>query len=270
MAGSIYHLVENSPPGEINDVLNDIRILVNNDKLVFEEIVPFLSKYNMEQFTNIKIPGAETETIISSFNCDENGRFFDPILKQSFQFDHLNLKVSDVKLYEMDTKTTERINGFLKPLLEYLSEYYPSDVNYGIFPSNNDMYTIVIVGNKYNPVNYWNGRWRSFYQFSESSLNITGVLLIDVHYYEDGNVRLNAKQTLSFEAKSSSCSDIIAAIAAEEKKYQEELNITFNGLNDHDFKSLRRQLPVTKQKINWENISTLKIGQDMSGRSQTY
>lgn len=95
-------------------------------------------------------------------------------------------------------------------------------------------------------------------------------MLIDVHYYEDGNVRLTTKHHSSFEAKSTDSSDIIAAIAEEEKKYQEELNTTFHGLNDNDFKSLRRQLPMTKQKINWENISSLKIGKDMAGRNQTY
>ncbi|KTW32308.1 uncharacterized protein T551_00399 [Pneumocystis jirovecii RU7] len=270
MVASIYHLIENSPPGEVNDVLNDIRILTNNDKTFFEEILPSLTKYNMEQFTNVRIPGSDSETIVSKFNSNEDGWFFDPILKKSFQFDHINLKVLDVKSYETDMKVIEKITGLQKPLLAYLSEHFPSNVNYGIFPCKNDIYNIIIVGNKYNPVNFWNGRWRSFYQFSESSLTITGTLLIDVHYYEDGNVCLTTRQTLSFEAKSLDCYDIITAIAAEEKKYQEELNTAFSGLNDYDFKSLRRQLPMTKQKMNWENINTLKIGQDVTGRSQTY
>ncbi|EMR08756.1 hypothetical protein PNEG_02928 [Pneumocystis murina B123] len=269
MTISIYDLIEDSPPGEVNDVFNDIRILVNNDKSFFEEIVPCLARYNKEQFTNIRIPGSENETIISQYNC-EDGRFFDPISKKSFLFDHLNLQVSDIQPYEIDEKISEKINDLLKPLLIYLSEHFPSSVNYGIFPGKNDTYYILIVGNKYNPVNFWNGRWRSFYQFSESSLVITATLLIDVHYYEDGNVRLTTNHNFSFEAKSANSSDIIAAIAEEEKKYQEELNMTFHGLNDHDFKSLRRQLPMTKQKINWENISSLKIGKDMAGRNQTY
>ncbi|KAG4305479.1 hypothetical protein PORY_001035 [Pneumocystis oryctolagi] len=256
---------------EVNmEIRKNIRVLVNNDKVVFEEIVPSLAKYNLEQFTNIRIPGLDNDVVFLQFNFDEEGWFFDPILKKSFKFDHLNLKVLDVKPYETDPKITERINALLKPLLAYLSEHFPCDVNYGIFPSKDDIYTIIIVGNKYNPVNFWNGRWRSFYQFSESSLTITGTLLIDVHYYEDGNVRLTTKKTLSFDAKSMDSLDIITAIAAEEKKYQEELNIAFDGLNDYDFKNLRRQLPMTKQKMNWENINTLKIGQDVTGRSQTY
>ncbi|KAG5518751.1 hypothetical protein PMAC_002720 [Pneumocystis sp. 'macacae'] len=270
MKASIYHLIENSPPGEVNDVLNDIRILVNNDKVFFEEIVPFLTKYNMEQFTNVRIPDSDNEMIISKFNSDEEGWFFDPILKKSFKFDHINLKVLDVKSYETDVKTIEKITSLLTPLLAYLSEHFPSNVSYGVFPCKNDTYNIIIVGNKYNPVNFWNGRWRSFYQFTESSLTITGTLLIDVHYYEDGNVCLTTKRTFSFEVKSLNCFDIITTIAEEEKKYQEELNIAFSKLNDYDFKNLRRQLPITKQKMNWENINTLRIGQDVTGRSQTY
>ncbi|MBE3050365.1 hypothetical protein IMZ48_49295, partial [Candidatus Bathyarchaeota archaeon] len=35
-----------------------------------------------------------------------------------------------------------------------------------------------------------NGRWRSLYTFDPSSNTLEGSIKIDVHYYEDGNVRL--------------------------------------------------------------------------------
>jgi capping protein (actin filament) muscle Z-line, alpha len=57
----------------------------------------------------------------------------------------------------------------------------------------------------------------------------------------------------------SSPSALVNAIAQDEKMYQEELNRAFAGLGDGIFKGLRRLLPVTKQKIEWERIGSYKI-----------
>jgi capping protein (actin filament) muscle Z-line, alpha len=54
-------------------------------------------------------------------------------------------------------------------------------------------------------------------------------------------------------------SALVKAIADDEKAYQEELNRTFAGLGDGIFKGLRRLLPVTKQKIEWEKVASYKI-----------
>ena len=48
---------------------------------------------------------------------------------------------------------------------------------------------------------------------------------------------------------SASASEIIRQIALAEKQYQEELNRGFGSLSEGAFKNLRRQLPVTRQKV---------------------
>lgn len=105
-----------------------------------------------------------------------------------------------------------------------------------------------------------NGRWRSTYIYTPSTSTLTGTLKVDVHYYEDGNVRLLTKKEISESVRSGASSgDIIKAIAGLEKKYQEELNRAFGALSEGAFKSLRRQLPVTRQKINWDKIMTYRV-----------
>jgi capping protein alpha len=64
---------------------------------------------------------------------------------------------------------------------------------------------------------------------------------------------------------SASASEIIRKIGAEEKKYQEDLNKAFGSLSEGAFKALRRQLPITRQKIEWEKISGYRLGQDIGG-----
>ncbi len=90
---------------------------------------------------------------------------------------------------------------------------------------------------------------------------------VDVHYYEDGNVRLLTTKPVAASVSSASASTIIREITVAEKKYQEEVNKGFNNLSEGAFKGLRRQLPITRQKIEWDKISAYKIGQDVGGGS---
>ena len=54
---------------------------------------------------------------------------------------------------------------------------------------------VCISSSKFNPGNYWNGRWRSTWTvtFSPSGgqATVDGKLQVNVHYYEEGNVQLN-------------------------------------------------------------------------------
>jgi capping protein alpha len=59
--------------------------------------------------------------------------------------------------------------------------------------------------------------------------------------------------------------DVIKQIATVERKYQEDLNKAFGQLSEGAFKGLRRQLPITRQKIEWEKISGYRLGQDIGG-----
>jgi hypothetical protein len=112
-----------------------------------------------------------------------------------------------------------------------------------------------------------NGRWRSLYIFSPSSSSISGNINVDVHYYEDGNVRLLTSKPVSLSVSSASASTIVREIALTEKKYQEELNRGFGSLGEGAFKGLRRQLPITRQKIEWDKIAGYRLGQDIGGGS---
>lgn len=99
--------------------------------------------------------------------------------------------------------------------------------------------------------------------YDPSTGSLTGTIRVDVHYYEDGNVRLLTNKDVSLTVGSSG--EVVKSIAAAEKKYQEDLNKAFGSLSEGAFKSLRRQLPITRQKIEWEKISGYRLGQDIGG-----
>lgn len=125
----------------------------------------------------------------------------------------------------------------------------------------------MLVANKYSPNNFWNGRWRSLYILDPSSSSITGTIKVDVHYYEDGNVRLLTSKPVSLNPASLTAQTVVRDIALSEKKYQEELNRGFTNLSEGAFKGLRRQLPITRQKVEWDKIAGYRLGQDIGGGS---
>ena len=149
-----------------------------------------------------------------------------------------------------------------KALAPHVAEHYPSLPAYGVYPSSSDStITLLVTGTKFSPTNYWNGRWRSVYTFSPETNTLTGTIKVDVHYYEDGNVRLLTTNAVDLEIPGGNADAMVRAIAKQEKEYQEKLNEAFGHLSEGAFKSLRRQLPITRQKIDWDKIGSYRLGQ---------
>jgi capping protein alpha len=78
-------------------------------------------------------------------------------------------------------------------------------------------------------------------------------------------VRLLTNKPVTGSVSSGTGAGITKEIGAAEKKYQDELNRGFTSLSEGAFKSLRRQLPVTRQKIEWDKVASYRVGQDIGG-----
>jgi capping protein alpha len=105
------------------------------------------------------------------------------------------------------------------------------------------------------------GRWRSTYTLSSPTASqIDGQVNVLIHYFEEGNVQLNSSKSEQLTIPSDSSEEarskaIVKVIDGFESKYQEELFNTCNELSDGAFRTLRRQLPMTKQKMDWDRVS---------------
>ncbi|OHX01266.1 2-oxoisovalerate dehydrogenase e1 beta subunit [Colletotrichum incanum] len=262
---TVSSFVEGAPPGELADVIADIKSLTISDPEIVSSLEPAFEKYNEEQFVTVKLPGGSQQVIISSHSSLGDGQYFDVESSTSFSFDHTTQKASNVQSYVLESANADLIKSTLKSLGPYVQEHFPNAA-YGVYPTANDtQVAVIIVSNKYSPNNFWNGRWRSLYIFDPSSSNLEGSVKVDVHYYEDGNVRLLTNRPSQASVSSGTGAGIVKEISTSEKKYQEELNRGFTNLSEGAFKGLRRQLPVTRQKIEWDKITSYRLGQDIGG-----
>lgn len=57
---------------------------------------------------------------------------------------------------------------------------------------------------------------------------------------------------------------IASAIEKHEEAYQKALFATCSDLGERAFKALRRTLPLTKQKVDWDKVLNYKLGSELS------
>ncbi|GLB38434.1 putative F-actin-capping proteins bind in a Ca(2)-independent manner to the fast growing ends of actin filaments (barbed end) thereby blocking the exchange of subunits at these ends [Lyophyllum shimeji] len=274
-----------SPPGEINDVLNDVRNIISDDDSLQHGILPVLKEYNLAQFITVDVPGTDHQSIVSEAariaasglraegEEQQQQRFLDPRSKTSFVFDHLALEASDPQTVEPDPESESFRQALETAVLSYLSAHFLDGVG-AVFatPGSPKRFVIQVVANKYNPTNYWSGRWRSEYVVDLNEDTVTGKILVNVHYYEQGNVQLATTHNISLtlppaavtSTPSASASKILALIADEEGNYQRSLNETYHEMGEKTFKGLRRALPMTRQKIDWDKVLGYKLGAELT------
>ncbi|OKL60857.1 hypothetical protein UA08_03300 [Talaromyces atroroseus] len=259
--------IEGAPPGELSDVVADIKALTADGQDIIPDLEPAFKSYNEKQLATVKLPGSSQEVIVSEFNRLDGDRYYDVESSTSFEFDHITQTASAAQSYPLDSQNGDLVKSLLRSLSAHATEHYPNSA-YGVYPIENDTaVAIVLVANRYSPSNFWNGRYRAIYQVpvSSSSATITGNIHVDVHYYEDGNVALSTTKPVSIPLSSISAEAIMSKIGTAERDHQEELNRAFSRLAEGAFKSLRRQLPITRQKVEWERVGGYRLGQDISG-----
>ena len=262
-----------SPPGEFHEVFNDVRVLLNNDHLLERGCAKAISDYNKEQFIPVKIEGVEAPTLITQFNELQDGRFIDPKSRKVFKYDHLRKDATDIQpasVNDINEKPDSWRKALQNELDEYIQEHFSRTGVATVFVSKNSL-VLCIESHQFQPKNYWNGRWRSEWHipfYEHGNHEITGKIRLQIHYYEDGNVQLISHKDLKIDVKVtndmvSSAKEIVRLICEAETAYQSSIQESYNVMSDTTFKALRRQLPITRSKIDWIKLQSYRVVQDI-------
>ncbi|KAK3740616.1 hypothetical protein QZH41_009728 [Actinostola sp. cb2023] len=274
------NFIKHAPPGEFNEVFNGkgrfwlyARMLLNDDKLLKESGASAFSEYNKEQFTPVRL-GADDQVLITKHGEISQGRFVDPKTKQQFTYDHLRKEARDLEPFGVDATAEPYRASIEESFRAYVKSHYPHGIStvYGKSDAGTITINACIEDHLYQPQNFWNGRWRSEWTISfkkggGETTEMHGVLKLQVHYYEDGNVQLVSSKEVEEEIKitgeSGTANRFVEIVEHAESDYQKAISENYRTMSDTVFKALRRQLPVTRTKIDWNKILNYKIGQEL-------
>lgn len=259
--------IVNAPPGEFNEVFNDVRVLLGNDQLLKEGASSAFADYNEEQFTPATLEGSDSQVLITSEGSLGSGKYVDPRSGQSFSFDHLRKATSEIEAADVDDCDGFR-SAFEKAVTEYTKDHYMKGACtvYG----KGDEVICCMEHHKFQPNNFWNGRWRSRWTFNKSTGELVGLLRVQVHYYEDGNVQMQSNKTvnekITVSDPTATAKAAVKKIDSAETVYQKAISSNYTVMSDTTFKALRRALPITRQKLDWNKVLNYKIGKEIANK----
>jgi len=263
-----------APPGEFMEVVTDIRGLLEDESLIKASIPSTFREYNTEQMLQVKSPAADTMLLISKYGELSETEYLDPRNKLVVTFDHITQEVTGSRPLagELDGDAEPFRSALEGVALKYAEDYYLYGTAAVYSQKEDDGQVTLIIcisSSKFEPHNFWTGRWRSIWTatFNPSgakTVELNGLLKIQVHYYEDGNVQLNTELNKSASITggdaSTTAANIVSAISKAEASYQTALINNYKTMGDTSFKALRRALPITKVKIDWTKILYMKMG----------
>jgi len=266
------------PPGEFNEVFNDCRVLVGNDDLLKRAAASTIAEYHMDQLTPCAVEGLPHKCLVTHFNALPENRYYDPREGVSFRFDHYKREAVDAQPMDANNPDTAALRSALDECWSaYCLAHYKHGVS-AVFDQSDDEkqeFILCIEDHQFQSHNYWNGRWRGIWTVSlqDSHASVKGTIKVQVHYYEDGNVQLQAtkNEELSVNLENDNLAlaqSVVNAIRNAESNYQDSINENYKWMNDKTFKALRRNLPLTRSKIDWQKILSYRVASEISNKQQ--
>lgn len=265
-------LIQSAPPAELKQVSQSLSSLTKGTST---SSTNSLIQDSIEQYAQENIISIDN-IIISKYNKDENSsKYIDYVDNKLFNVDWQNQKIIDVESYhDNNNKRGSNYDELIQKLSQYGDDYYPSNFAFTVIPESEDQLRVIIIGQRANHDNFYTGQWKSNYLITEQG--IKGNIDLDIHYFEDGNVRLkfnesinssnnnNNSSTLQSGNLINNASKIVNFINEQENAIMVKIIEQFNNLNQKSFKNLRRLLPVTRSKINWGSaIGNYRLGSDV-------
>jgi len=257
------------------EVVTDVRGLLQNDGLLNQSAPATFKKFNTSQMLQVKSPAGNHEALITKFGELKENEYLDPRGRVVLTFDHIRQVVTGHRPVgsELDSAVEPYRRAIDEAAYNYTQDHYQNGAVavYGKSTGGQFEVVIAISSSKFNPNNFWNGRWRSSWTVTFKAggqATAKAKTQVNVHYYEDGNVQLATtwEKSISLQADNDPekfAAALLKQIASTDQNYQTALETSYTTMGETTFKALRRVLPISRQKIDWQKIRHYKIGGDI-------
>jgi capping protein alpha len=252
--------VMSSPPGQLDEVLADVKVLVGSDEVLSTDaVIKMVREYNKVSYTQVE--SDTKKMLVTPFGMVADDEYLDPSNAEVMTINHLTRKASSAdKKSELNPDVEAKRAAIEKELKTYMGNNYKAGKATGaVYASDDGKVTICISSMNKKLSSFWSGGWRSTFTLNVSSAGTTDLesnAKIHIHYFEDGNVQLNAEKKKAVQVNvtsddGASAKAIIAAVSKWESDYQSYIEEMYVEMHTKTFKSMRRFLPKTKTTMDW-------------------
>lgn len=271
----VHQLLMQTPPGEFNATFNDVRMLVDNDSIM-KQCGKTYMEYFLEQQTAVDV--GSDKVSLSREGRLPDGSFLAPNSKKLFTFDPMKKEATVTGDYSGPSEHESLRVAIADQLRGYVKNHYPDGVETVLARTNPETkmpeIIIIIESHSFMQHNFYTANWRESWSLgvdqAAGSAHLKGTAKVQVHYYEEGNVQKVSKKelesTLKFSSEQSLAEELVTVLEKLTNSYQRSIMEMYEKFQSHTFKSLRRALPITHSKMNWEQIATLKIGAELKNQ----
>ncbi|THG15775.1 hypothetical protein TEA_029011 [Camellia sinensis var. sinensis] len=272
----------NSPAGEIQYVARDVRSVLNDDNVYNTAVSEAFPLYNKSHLICLKMPDRSGDVLITPFSEINENEYLDPRTAQVARVDHVKQVCTEVRPASDEELPSPYIEDYRcvldAELMKYVGEAYPKGVHSVYCVRGKDVeepgsdFELVVLLLIFVRLSYSNGSWRSIWnvEFKDDLqiVDVRGRMQVGAHYFEEGNVQLDAKHECKdstiFQSADDSAISLTNIIRHHETEYLAALQASYSNLPDSTFKDLRRKLPVTRTLFPWHNTMQFSLTRDIT------
>ncbi|KAL1549577.1 F-actin-capping protein subunit alpha-like [Salvia divinorum] len=273
----------NAPAGEIQYIAKDMKAVLQDETLYITAAAQAFPLYNKSHMICLDFPDRSGEVMVTPFSEIGENEYLDPRTAQVAIVDHVNQVCRRARPANDEELPTPYIEEYRYALdievTKYVSEAYPKGICSVHCVNGKDVeepgmdfeLVVVVSAARLSPQNFCNGSWRSIWnvEFKDEAqlVEVRGTLQVGAHYFEEGNVQLDAKHeykdSTMFTSPEDSAHSVTTIIRHHETEYLNSLQTSYSKLPDATFKDLRRKLPVTRTLFPWHNTSQFSLRKDI-------
>jgi len=269
------YLIMNSPPGEIRDVIRDVKKVLRKDApkvLDNTTLMKIYKDYHIKMLTAAPNPKDETYCLTSQYGFVKDNEFVDPNTGTVLRFDYKKetwTAVSEKKLNDSPVR-----DAIQNEMDNYAEEHYLNNKCVPLVYAGDDkVITICLSARNLSLSNWWSGVWKAVYTVnvkSSGQTKLKGTINVIAHYFEDGNIQLhtNSDQEANVVVSNpkETASAVKLAIKKIEQEFHESLEKMYMDMYSTTFKTMRRFLPRNRQIMNWD-LGIHLVNEEIDGSS---
>lgn len=251
-----------SPPGQfaaMASALQSIAPAAASNAMVEAAAADYSSKH-----PRLVVVGESNLIVCAAAMVDAN-HFYDPTTNLTYTINHVTMEAAPSPSVHAPAKSPHENYraAIAKSLEEYKAMRFFKNSASAVYARDGHIYVCLVVEN-INQKNMWGGSWVSLWSVDiKSSVLLKGVIHIHAHYYEDVNTQLRTSKKIgetSFPkgAEAVVAASIVDTIRASESELHAGLDRMYENMNDETFRAMRRTLPITRTKMEW-NMNSLRM-----------